>query len=159
MTGTLTGRGVLVWLSSFFAVIIAVNVYFIVMSVQTFSGEDEEKPYLQGIEYNDTLARRAEQQRLGWQATVSATRLSSGHVRIAVVLHDRAANPLSGVSLTAELRHPSDENRDQALRLASPSPGRYEVDAGAISRGRWDLLVRCPSVKTPFEAMRQLWVP
>ena len=159
MTGTLTGRGVLMWLTGFFAVIIAMNVYFIAMSLTTFRGEDEQKPYLQGVEYNDTLARRAEQARLGWRASVSATRLSTGTVRIAVVLHDRAGSPLSGMTLTAEMRHPSDENRDRVLRLKAVSPGRYEADAGAISSGQWDLIVNSASAKTPFEATRRLWVP
>jgi nitrogen fixation protein FixH len=159
MTGTLTGRGVLVWLSGFFAIIVAMNVYFVAASLSTFRGEDEQKPYLQGVEYNDTLARRAEQLRLGWHATVSATRMSFGGVRIDVVLHDRAGNPLSGIPLAAELRHPSDENRDRVLHLKSMSPGRYEADAGAISRGRWDLVVTGAAAKTPFEATRRLWVP
>lgn len=159
MTGTLTGRGVLVWLTGFFAVVIAMNVAFIAMSLTTFRGEDEQKPYLQGIEYNDTLARRAEQERLGWHATVSATRLSTGLVRIDVVLHDRLGAPLSRVPLSAELRHPSDENRDKMLRLGAVSAGHYAGDAGPVSSGRWDLIVHSTSTKTPFEATRQLWVP
>jgi len=158
MTGTLTGRGVLMWLSSFFAVVIATNIYFITMSITTFRGEDEQKPYLQGIEYNDTLARRAEQARLAWHAEVSVTRLSSGHVRISVVLRDRRGAGLS-VPLSAELRHPSDENRDLVLHLNGISPGSYEADAGPVSRGRWDLIVNSASTKTPFEARRRLWVP
>jgi nitrogen fixation protein FixH len=159
MSRTLTGRGVLMWITGFFAIIVAMNAYFIAMSVSTFRGEDEQKPYLQGIEYNDTLARRAEQERLGWRATVSATRLWGGHVRISVALHDRAGGALAGVRLSAELRHPSDENRDQVLRLQSVSPGRYEADVGPISSGRWDLVVGSASAKTPFAATRRLWVP
>jgi len=159
MTGTLTGRGVLMWLAGFFAIVIATNVYFITMSITTFRGEDEQKPYLQGIEFNDTLAQRAEQVRLGWQATVSATRQSNGRVRIDVVLHDRRGSALSGMPLSAELRHPSDENRDQALRLNAISSGHYRADAGVISRGHWDLIVKSASSRMPFEATRRLWVP
>jgi len=159
MTGTLTGRGVLIWLCGFFGVIIAMNAYFIAMSIGTFRGEDEQKPYLQGIEYNETLARRAEQERLGWRATVWATRLSNGHVRIAVMLRDRAGHVPSDTALAGVLRHPSDENRDRALRLRPASPGRYEADAGRISSGHWDLVVSTASLKTPFEATRRLWVP
>ncbi|HEY1878254.1 MAG TPA: FixH family protein, partial [Rhizomicrobium sp.] len=66
MTGRLTGRGVLIWLFGFFAVIFAMNIYFIMVSSRTFRGEDEQKPYLQGVEFNQTLARRAEQESLGW---------------------------------------------------------------------------------------------
>ena len=57
----LTGRGVLLILAGFFGVIILTNAIFITAAVRTFRGEDEAKPYLQGVEYNRTLVRRAEQ--------------------------------------------------------------------------------------------------
>jgi nitrogen fixation protein FixH len=147
------------WLAGFFAIVIATNAYFIVLSVTTFRGEDEQKPYLQGIEYNDTLDRRAQQARLGRRATVSATRLPTGHVRIDAELHDRDGQPVAGVPLLAELRHPSDENRDRVLRLRAIAPGRYEADAGSIGAGYWDLIVSSTKAGAPFEATRRLWVP
>ena len=159
MTGTLTGRGVLLWLTGFFAVVIAVNVAFILTSISTFRGEDEQDPYLQGIEYNRTLSRRATQEILGWRADLSAMRLANGHVRIAVTLLDRAGASVAGQVLTGELRHPADETRDRAFRLHAVSPGRYEADAGPAGRGDWDVIVDNESVKEPFEATRRLWVP
>jgi nitrogen fixation protein FixH len=159
MIRPLTGRGVLAWLLVFFGFIVAVNVTFIVMSVDTFRGEDEQKPYLQGIEYNRTLARRAEQSRLGWTADVSATRQSNGHVRIALALKDRAGAPEAGARLSAELRHPADENRDEALNLVAVGGGRYEADAGPVSAGMWDLMLGSTDAKLPFESTTRLWVP
>lgn len=158
MTATLTGRGVLIWLTGFFAVIFATNLFFIVLSYKTFRGEDEQKPYLQGIEYNDTLARRALQARLGWHATIGATRLPSGHVRIDVALRDAAGNPRSA-PLTAALHHPSDENRDEVLSIVALGDGQYMADAGALRSGWWDVVVKDGSGHTPFEAARRLWVP
>jgi nitrogen fixation protein FixH len=112
MTGKLTGRGVLVWLFVFFGIIISMNAYFITVSTRTFRGEDEQKPYLQGVEYNQTLARHAAQAALGWTAAITATRLQGGDVRVEIQMHDRAGNPVTGTGLGGELRHPSDENRD-----------------------------------------------
>lgn len=160
MTATLTGRGVLLWLGGFFAVIIAMNVYFITVSISTFRGEDEQKPYLQGIEYNTTLARRAEQTRLSWHAAVSATRRTGGHVVIGVTLKDHKGRALTGLTLNAELRHPSDENLDRALRLKAVSAGHYEADAGAVRAGQWDVMVTgADKNAAPFEAVRRVWVP
>src|SRR5664279_3002869 len=86
MNRVLTGRGVLLWLVAFFGIIFATNAYYITIAVKSFSGEDEQKPYLQGVEYNDTLARRALQKKLDWRAAVAASRLASGNVRIEVDL-------------------------------------------------------------------------
>ncbi len=158
MIHPLTGRGVLAWLGGFFVCVIAVNVYFIVLSVDTFRGEDEQKPYLQGIEYNTTLERRAEQARLGWKADVAVRRLKDGHVRIDVGLKTPAGG-VPAAMLSAELRHPADENRDRALRLVAAGGGRYWGDAGNVSAGAWDVLLSSTDKNVPFEATARLWVP
>ena len=159
MTHPLTGRGVLFWLVGFFGIIIAMNVWFIMASVRTFSGEDEQKPYLQGIEYNQTLARRAGQKALNWHAAIAAARMPGGAVRISLILHGANGAPESGVILRGELRHPSDEGRDRNFGLAQTSPGQYQTDLGGVGAGMWDVVVRSGAGQAPFEATRRLWVP
>lgn len=158
MTGMLTGRGVLIWLFGFFGVIFAMNTYFIVVSSRTFRGEDEQKPYLQGVEFNQTLARRAEQTALGWKATITTTRLVRGDVRIEIQIRDRGGRPVAETGLTGELRHPADENRDRSLRFARTAPGIYQGDLAGVSPGVWDVQVWSRDEHTPFEAERRLWV-
>lgn len=158
MTGKLTGGGVLLWLIGFFGVIIAINVYFITASVITFRGEDEQKPYLQGIEYNQTLERRAEQEKLNWNATISASRLKSGAVRVTVTIADARGLPQTRVKLSGELRHPADENRDHAIVLHEAGGGRYETDVRGVAPGAWDVIVESASRSRPFEAIRRLWI-
>lgn len=157
MTRELTGRKVLIWLVASFAVVFAVNIYFIVIAVQTFRGEDEQKPYLQGVEYNQTLARRAEQEKLGWKASIGAQRLASGAVRVAVTLKQPNGAPETKQNLTGELRHPADETRDRALRLHEAGPGEYVAEIPGVSAGAWDVIVAAQ--QSPFEASRRLWVP
>jgi nitrogen fixation protein FixH len=159
MKRELTGRGVLLWLIGFFVVIIAVNAGFIFLSVDTFRGEDEQKPYLQGIEFNQTLARRAAQARLGWRAEISAIRLASGIIRVAVSLRDSGGAPHTLAAASAELRHPSDENRDRRLALTQIAPGRYVADADGVPSGAWDVVITGRALDAPFEASRRLWVP
>jgi len=156
----LTGRNVLFLLIASFAVVFAVNIYFIVISVKTFSGEDEQEPYLQGVEYNQTLLRRTEQKKFGWNASIGATRLPSGMVRVAVTLKRADGSPETNVSLTGELRHPTDETRDQSLRLHEASSGEYVAELSGVKAGAWDVIVTTPARQsTPFEASRRLWVP
>jgi nitrogen fixation protein FixH len=159
MNKTLTGRGVLLWLAAFFGIIIATNAYYITIAVKSFSGEDEQKPYLQGVEYNDTLSRRAEQRKLGWHATMEASRLPSGKVRIAVHLVQANGTPEAQPRLTGELRHPSNEYRDRRLDLKQTAAGLYQADLANVSPGSWDVLVSSGAEDAPFEAVRRVWVP
>ena len=158
MMGKLSGRGVLVWLGLFFGIIFVTNFIFIALSVKTFSGEDEGDPYLQGSRYNVTLADRARQQRLGWQATIAARRLSDGAVGVDVAIAGPDGKPQSGVALEGELRHPADENRDRGLHFRETAPGNYRAELTGISAGNWDVQVKDGS-GAPFEASRRLWVP
>ena len=156
MIRPLTGRGVLIWLAGFFGLIFLTDAIFITEAVKTFRGEDEQKPYLQGVEYNHTLARRAEQLQLGWRASIDARRLKAGDIAILVDLRDKDGGPETGARLTGELRHPADENRDRALIFSQISPGLYQARVPAAP-GNWDVLVSSTE-GAPFQAVRRLWL-
>jgi nitrogen fixation protein FixH len=156
MTRTLTGRGVLLWLTGFFGLIFATNAAFITVAVKTFRGEDEQLPYLQGVEYNDTLAHRALQRKLGWQATISAVRHRDGSARVSVLLRQPDGKAPPAEHLGGELRHPSDENRDQPLHLVSEGGGAYRADLPKVSPGIWDVVLKADKGDAPFEAIRRV---
>ncbi len=155
-THVLTGRGVLLWFVGFFGIIFATNAYFITVAVKTFRGEDEQLPYLQGVEYNDTLAHRALQRKLGWQAMVSVTRRSDGAVRVNVQLRQPDGKAPATEHFSGELRHPSDENRDQPLHLVSDGNGAYHADLPKVSPGGWDVVLKSGKGDAPFEAVRRI---
>jgi nitrogen fixation protein FixH len=157
MTGTLTGRGVLLWLTGFFAIIFATNAAFITMSVKTFRGEDEQLPYLQGIGFNQTLAHRAEQKSLGWQAAVTLRPLPGRKAGLVVTLRDARGSLLPGLALAGELRHPSDENRDRPLAFKAIAPGVYQADIGQAAPGAWDAALHTTAGRH-FEMVQRLWL-
>ena len=152
----LTGQSVLMWLGGFFGIIIVTNAIFITAAVKSFRGEDEQRPYLQGIAYNQTLTKRAEQAKLGWRASIDARRLPAGQVEILVELRHRDGSPETGAHLGGKLRHPADENRDRSLRFSQPSAGHYRATA-QVAAGNWDVLVT-NSEGAPFRASRRLWL-
>lgn len=159
MTGALSGRGVLLWVVGFFGVIIAMNAWFVTASIRTFSGEDEQKPYLQGVEYNQTLSRRAAQQMLGWRATIASARQDLHTVRVTVILDHKDGSPVTGLLLKGELRHPSDEGRDRPAKFREVSAGRYDAEIRGIAPGAWDLMAQTGASQPPFETVRRLWLP
>jgi nitrogen fixation protein FixH len=158
MNRTLSGRGVFLWLSGFFGLIIATNVFFVVLSVKTFRGEDEGHPYLQGVEYNETLARRADQARIGWRAEISSARLPSGRLEITAHLTQATGTPEKDAALKGELRHLADANRDRPIVFRESSPGTYVAVLDGVSRGSWDVLLKNTGA-VPFEASRRIWAP
>ena len=166
MAKPLTGRRTLAIFLVSFGVVFAVNGYMIAEAVKTFRGEavssfhgeSENDEYLQGVNFNDTLARRAEQKALGWQANIGAARDSRGLVRIELRVKTRAGSPVDGLKLDGVLRHPSDAHRDRPLAFAEKGAGAYEALASHVTPGAWDVEVRSGSRGAPFEASRGIWL-
>ncbi len=158
MAKELTGRGTLMILLASFGIVFAVNGYMAAEAIQTFRGDDEDHAYLQGIDYNLTLDRRAAQRALGWQAAIGAKRDSSGVLHIALSMTGRNGQPLKHLSLDGLLRHPTDANRDRRLHLTETRDGFYSGALAQVTPGAWNLVVEDPSSKTPFEAERSLWL-
>lgn len=140
-TWELKGWHVLAAMLAFFAAIIAVNVGFAIVAVESFPGEDVRRSYLQGLNYNDALAERRRQAALGWQAS-AALAGAGGQARLVVELHDRDGAPLSGLTLRGDLRWPADERLDRALAFAPDGEGRYVAPLDGLQPGYWRLRAR-----------------
>lgn len=151
MIKEIKGRHVLIALIVFFGVIIAVDTVFVTTALRTFRGEDEPRSYVQGLNYNDVLERRAAQAELGWTAT-SAVTVQGVEVRV----RDDAGNPVSGLVMDARLRHPADSTLDLPLTLTETEAGRYAQDFN-VPAGRWTLVVSTPE-GPPFELEQDIWL-
>lgn len=137
----LRGWHVLAMLSVFFGITIVVNVYMAFSAIRTFPGEDVTHPYIQGLEYNQTLAEHRAQAALGWRAIVSLQRAGGGSLLL-VEMRDRAHAGLDQLALTGVLRWPTDSQRDRALVFHELSPGVYSAPLGALTEGNWRLRAR-----------------
>ncbi|ANP46785.1 FixH family protein [Candidatus Viadribacter manganicus] len=142
-TATFEIRGwhVLVTILAFFATIIGVNVTFAVLAVQSFPGEDVRRSYLQGLNYNETLAERREQAALGWRATTELRSDNQG-AALVVVVSGRDAEAISGATITGELEWPTNSQLDRALTFESQGGGRYIARLDTLTAGRWRLRAR-----------------
>ena len=158
MERRLTGRTVLMILLAVFGVVFAVNGIFIAEAVTTFRGGDEQSPYLQGLEYNRTLAHRTEQAKRGWRAAIAFDR-TGADAKVTVILRTHAGAPIAGERLFGDLRHPADAARDRIFVLAQENPGTYSAIVPRVARGAWDVGVHSKSRVTPFEASRRIWLP
>ncbi|WP_298917409.1 FixH family protein [uncultured Algimonas sp.] len=134
----LTGRHVLAILVGFFGIIIVSSIVFTTLAVISFRGEDVERSYRQGIDYNKTLAERAEQSSLGWKAAVNVTGETADHALIVKVTGPRGQT-LYGLVYSGRLRHPVDSTLDQPLNFEVDGNGAARADLSGL-HGQWTLL-------------------
>jgi len=135
------GWHVLTALLAFFGAIIAVNIAFAVIAVRSFPGEDVRRSYVQGLQYNDTLAERRVQQALGWQASADL-RHDGEEAVVEVIVRARGGAPVSDARVTGALQWPVHARRDHTLAFTSMGDGRYQARVGPLQPGRWRLRAR-----------------
>jgi len=148
----LNGRSVLVVLLAFFGTVFAVNAYFVVVALDTYSGTVASEPYRKGLTYNRRIAADERQAALHWQPRASASR--DGHVLFDLAGAD--GTPVSGLTVTAVLGRPSSEDHDRSLNFAEVAPGHYVADGPALQPGTWVIALQALSTDSSQEPVFQL---
>ena len=158
--GTLSGWNALMWFVGFFGCMFIVNGIFLWTAITTFPGEDVDKSYLAGIDYNHQLARRAYQAEQGWHAEVG---LAGGKSEIRVLLLNRADTPLAAETVSVTLRHPADRHLDKVIALTPIGGGEYSGALTGLEAGTWTALVTADidpeKSGFEFEAHKKLDIP
>lgn len=140
--------------TAFFAVVIAVDAFFLVLAYRSHPGQVAARPYETGLIYNAELERLRAQERLGWRASAEAR-------PDAVVVHmvDRDGRPLTNLGLTATLQRPATERGRTVLRLEERAPGQYAGGHPGLS-GVWDAQIEAADAAgQTFTAERRLIWP
>lgn len=151
----LNGWHVLSAVVGFFAIVVSVDMLFLISAYRTFPGEVSRTPYEDGVAYNRQLAQMTAQAGLGW--TPVATVTADGAVRVEV--RDKDGAPLDGLVLTARLERPATETGRIVLKFTEAAPGVYLARPGRLA-GAWDLSVALTDpAKRRFEAERRLTWP
>jgi len=140
-TGRVKGAHVLAALLAFFTAVIAVNVTFVVFAVRSFPGEDVRRSYLQGLNYNATIAERRAQGALGWRVIAELSEQDGG-ANVDVVLRDDEGTPIDGLTTVGTLRWPTDERLDHDLVFEPRGHGRYVARVPRLGAGNWVLRAR-----------------
>jgi len=150
----LKGRHVLMMLLAFFGVMLAVNIYFTVMAVKSFRGEDVPRSYRQGLEYNQTLESRAAQKAIGWTVRANLAQSSYGD-RIILDVRDKDGRSIPNLAIKAVLRHPADTALDIPLDFESDGI-HYSVNIATI-KGKWLLVATARTETQQLKFEHELW--
>ena len=156
----LRGVHVLWMLIAFFALIIAVDTFFIVRAVATFPGEQVENSYVLGLDYNREVERRERQRGLGWRAEAGIA--ADAGQSLVVRLRSSTDEPVSGLRLTAQVFSAASGGVNQTITLKERVSGEYAAAVSFSPRARVEIAisVQRPGETTPvFEATKTLVVP
>jgi nitrogen fixation protein FixH len=158
----LKGWHVLLGMLGFFGAVIAVDVGMAVQAYKTFPGEVSATPYEDGLQFNRTLAARAEERALGWRAKIRATvlgaggNLAPGRAQIEITVQDPSGGPIKGLRLSGQLERPATEAGRVALAFTETRPGIYQAIAPETP-GAWDLSISgVDAAGRTFDAESQL---
>ena len=140
----ITGRHVLFAMLGFFGVVIAVNITFVHLALDSWTGLTDHDSYRTGLSWNRTLERDAAQKALGWSVGVDARAERSGvgedrRLELTLTLRDRDGRPLSGLRLSGDALHPVLEADDRSLGFVEAGGGRYVGTVVLPGGGDWGL--------------------
>lgn len=152
------GRHVLAGLLGFFAVILIANGFFLFYALSTFNGFETDDAYRRGLAYNDRIASEREQEVRGWQP---ALRYETDRKRLVLQVNDRSGNPVRGLTVSGQVRHPVNDKADRALEFQEVAPATYAVSLD-LSPGQWTVAAamfeRHDRERAAHRLKQRLWV-
>lgn len=160
--GPLKAWHALIWFVGFFGFMFAVNGIFLWTAITTFPGEDVEKSYLTGLDYNQEIARRERQVEEGWHAEIGLEGLAS-HPEIRIRMSDRDGSVLPASAATLVMRHPADRALDRAVTIIPTGRGEFSAPVTDLAPGIWTVQFTAdvdPQVEgNEFKAIREVSLP
>jgi nitrogen fixation protein FixH len=136
-----------------FLAVTAVNGVMIYLAIESSTGVVAERPYEDGLRFNDTLVAAAEQSSLGW--TVSPG-FEGGVLSVRVTGAD--GRPLLGARVVAAFQRPLDESLAATIPL-EPRDGAYAAVVDLPLPGAWDVTIRIEHAEGTYRLVRRLDAP
>jgi nitrogen fixation protein FixH len=135
----LTGWLVLVYLLTFFSVVIGVNGVMIYEALSTMRGVDTESAYQAGRMFEQDVAMLKVQDTLHWRVDAKLTPVPEG-TRLDLFARDEAGHVLTGIAASARFERPTDRGLDRGIALTKDSSGQFNGKTELIA-GQWDLVI------------------
>ncbi|MGI9373457.1 MAG: FixH family protein [Hyphomicrobiales bacterium] len=149
-----TGKHMLLLISTFFGVIIAVNLVLAYFAVGTWTGLVVGNSYVASQHFNEELAEGRRMKKLGWRGS-----LNHDVKGITFRLQGKNGEALAGLSVQAMLKRPTHEQEDTSIQLVETAPGSY-VAAQKLAPGIWDVdVVAVDAQEQSFRNIYRVTVP
>lgn len=135
-----TGARMLAWMVGFFAVIFAANAVLIYYALTSFPGLEVASSYKAGQQYAAEVDAARAQTARHWSVDVKAMAADGGAAVTATFL-GADGRPERGLTVTAEMQHPTASNHDRQIALAEVAGGSYAATVPEVGSGRWLLVL------------------
>jgi nitrogen fixation protein FixH len=122
---------------AFFAVVLAVNIFYIYISKKTWRGVTTDDPYRKGLNYNDTLKEVAKQKALGWNVKVDLRPGNSKQGTLMITIQDKNMLYINDAKIYATFKRPAQEGLDFILPVPFED-GIYKALVNFPLEGQWD---------------------
>jgi nitrogen fixation protein FixH len=117
------------------------NIAFMVLANRDASFAVERDYYRKAVEWDRTMAQRAANAELGWQASARFEPAADGGARLVVRLRDRAGAPIDGATVEVEAFANARARDVHALVLHPLGGGAYGARLAAPRSGVWEVRV------------------
>lgn len=139
------------------ALIVAITVYF---ATSDPSAASEPDYYASALKYDEVIAQRGVNARLGWQAQTSFEPAADGGATSLVVrLVDAKGNAIDGVTLLAQVFSNVRSGQRQAVKLEGGEGGRYAGSVRLNRTGRWNVRIRAERGPDVWTGDSEILVP
>lgn len=135
-----TGTRMLVWMVGFFAVIFAANAVLIYYALTSFPGLEVASAYKAGQQYAAEVDAARVQAARHWSVDVKAEPVEGGAAVTATFL-GADGQPERGLTVTAEMQHPTASGHDRKVDLVEAAGGSYAATVPEVGSGRWLLVL------------------
>jgi nitrogen fixation protein FixH len=135
----LTGWMVLVYVLSFFGIVVGVNGVMIYEALSTLRGVDTESAYQAGRMFEQDVAMLKAQDARHWQVDAKLKPFAD-RTNLELIARDEAGHVLTGMAAAASFERPTDRGLDRRITLTEDSPGHFHGQTELIA-GQWDLVI------------------
>lgn len=124
----------------FFAVIFAVDFFYIYLAKKNWRGLATEDAYQKGLHYNNVIANANKQKELGWEMKISYKNLQNKSGELEIFLFDKNNQKISDVSVVVNFKRPIQEGKDFSRELKFFGTS-YKTKIDFPFAGQWDFII------------------
>lgn len=125
---------------AFFAVVFAVNLFFIYVAKKTWRGVATEDAYRKGVNYNQTLKAVEQQKKLGWKMTMKYSTSGKKTGIVKIDLTDKNSQKITDAQVVINCKRPIEEGFDFSQKIEFNGKS-YQTKMSFPLAGQWNFEV------------------
>jgi len=135
----------------FFVLLAALLFWFVDLAVSTNTGVVTDNAYNKGLEYNKTIAKAEQQEKLGWRPSI---KLDGKDFTFSLL--DKNSKPISEAKVVARFIRPTQDGFDKDFTLTNEGEGQYKAKLDLALQGVWDVTVKAVANDQQFQYSQRI---